>query len=46
MAEQLEKGLLTIRGIAMYLSDWYREHVLWTDQGYRDFLAEKVPAGP
>ena len=43
MAQDLEKETgLSLGAIIFYLEDWYVDHVLDIDQGYKHFLANKM----
>ena len=46
MAQDLEKESgLSLGAIIFYLEDWYVDHVLGIDQGYKHFLANKMADG-
>jgi hemerythrin-like metal-binding protein len=42
MVDGLEEGTLTLAGITMHLKDWFSDHLLNTDQQYKEFFAEKL----
>jgi hemerythrin len=46
MAQELDKeSALSLGAIIFYLEDWYADHVLGTDQGYKQFLSIKIADG-
>ncbi len=43
MAQELdEEGLLTLGGITIYLEEWFKDHVLGSDQEYKAYLEKKI----
>jgi hemerythrin-like metal-binding protein len=42
MVQQLEEKVFTFGAIKLYLEDWYADHILGTDQGYKRFLSNKM----
>lgn len=43
MAQELDKeSVLSLGAIILYLEDWYTDHVLGTDRGYKRFLSAKM----
>ena len=46
MAGELEKASgLSLTAILLYLEDWYADHILGFDRGYKDFLAREMAEG-
>lgn len=44
MVRDLDENMLTLGAIAIYLQEWYKDHILGTDREYMPFLVQK-PAG-
>ncbi len=44
MVRDLDQEMLTLGAIAIYLQEWYKDHILGTDRKYMPFLVPK-PAG-
>ena len=42
MAQALEESDLSFGSIILFLEDWYADHILGFDQGYKKFFASKM----